>query len=492
MINFNPDILEIISHYLGVISVSIYTLLIIGISIRVIAKRRSVGVSLAWLALIYAIPLAGVILYILFGEVRLGFRRAERAKRIHLPYTHWVGQLELQMPGIRTVSSEFLRPIHDLVWARLTVPMLTGNRLSLLPDPDHILGELVKDINQAQHSCLLEFYIWGDGGRVEEVIGALIAASRRGVDCRLLLDSVGSGTFLKSRHCQMLRRSGVKVIEVLPVGAWRVLFQRQDLRMHRKLVVIDQKIVYTGSMNMVDPRYFKQDAGVGQWIDVMVRIEGPVALMGWLLWVRDWEMETGERLLESFNEHLLPDHEGTSKVQLIPSGPFTGGDCIQQCLLQAIYLARSRILMTTPYFVPDDPLVAALCAAADRGIVVELILPARNNSVMVNYACQAFFSDLLRSGVRIYQFDGGLLHTKSVSIDDTIALLGSVNLDRRSMWLNFELTLFVDDPAFISQVIELQNGYMQRSELLTEERWQHRGLARRGLENLFYLLSPLL
>lgn len=469
-----------------------HTSLVLGVTFRVIMKRRPVGVSLAWLALIYAIPILGAATYILLGEVRLGRKRGERARAMYRPYADWISVLVRRFPGQSFKVSEPARPIYDLVKARLNMPMLSGNGMSLLQEPGQILRALQGDIRGARSSCYLEFYIWYAGGRADDIANELMAAAQRGVDCRLLLDSVGSAEFFRSHWPRRLRDAGVKVVEVLPVGAFRVFFERQDLRMHRKLVVIDDDVAYTGSMNLVDPSCFKQDAGVGQWVDIMLRIRGPIVPIFWSLFVWDWEMETGERLLEQLEYHPISCLDNQLKLQLLPSGPFMGGDAIQQSLLTAIYQARHRLVLITPYFVPDDPLVAALCSAADRGVAVQLILPANNDSRMVNYASNAFYEELLRAGVEIHLYGAGLLHTKCVLVDHQFALVGTVNLDKRSLWLNFEMTLLIDDSNAMDELLQLADGYLAEAQQVSWLQWRKRPLSQRILENLFYLLSPLL
>ncbi|WP_298715534.1 cardiolipin synthase [uncultured Oceanisphaera sp.] len=477
---------------LGWLLFAAHTSLVIGVTLRVIMKRRPVGVSLAWLALIYAIPILGVATYILFGEVRLGRKRADRAKAMYRPYADWINVLVARFPGQKFEVSDPARPIYELVKARLNMPMLSGNGMTLLQQPDEILSTLQADIRAARSSCYLEYYIWYAGGRADDIAFELMNAARRGLDCRLLLDSVGSADFFRSSWPRRLREAGVKVIEVLPVGTFRLLFERQDLRMHRKLVVIDDDIAYTGSMNLVDPACFKQHAGVGQWVDIMLRIRGPIVPIFWSLFVWDWEMETGERLLEQLEYHPISCLDNQLKLQLLPSGPFMGGDAIQQSLLTAIYQARRRLVLITPYFVPDDALVAALCSAADRGVEVQLVLPARNDSRMVNYACNAFFDELLQAGVEIHLYGAGLLHTKCVLVDHQFALVGTVNLDKRSLWLNFEMTLLVDDGAAMGELLQLADSYLSDAQPVSWLEWRQRPLRRRVAENLFYLLSPLL
>lgn len=470
----------------------VHTSLVLGVTFRVVMKRRPVGVSLAWLALIYAIPILGVAAYLLFGEVRLGRKRAARAKAMYKPYADWINVLVSRFPGQSFVVSEPALPIYELVKARLNMPMLTGNAMHLLEEPARILGALQDDIRTAQSSCYLEFYIWHAGGRADEIAQELMAAAERGVDCRLLLDSVGSAGFFRSPWPHRLRQAGVKVVEVLPVGAFRLLFERQDLRMHRKLVVIDDDVAYTGSMNLVDPSCFKQGAGVGEWVDIMLRIRGPIVPIFWSLFVWDWEMETGERLLEQLEYHPVSCLDSQLKLQLLPSGPFMGGDAIHQSLLTAVYQARRRLVLITPYFVPDDALVAALCSASDRGVEVQLILPAKNDSRMVNYACNAFFDELLRSGVEIHLYEAGLLHTKCVLVDHQFGLVGTVNLDKRSLWLNFEMTVLVDDGQAMGELLQLADSYLSETRKVSWLIWRKRPLRQRLLENLFYLLSPLL
>jgi len=481
-----------VQHALGSVLVTIHALLILTISVRVMMKRRAIGVSLAWLAMIYAVPFIGVAFYLLLGEMNLGKKRALRAREMFTPYLEWVTRFKALLPTQTCLVSELAQPTHDYVVGRLGMPSVAGNHLTLLSRPTEILHDMVREIELARESCYMEFYIWHPGGTADEVAQALIAAARRGIDCRLMLDSVGSAAFFKSQWPGLMRQAGVKVVEVLPVGTLRMFFERQDLRMHRKLVVIDRTIAYTGSMNLVDPRFFKQNVGVGQWVDVMVKIRGPVLPLLWSLLVWDWEMETGERLLQPPRFLNSAPDSCQNRVQPIPSGPYRFDSTVHQVLLTAAYSARRSLVLTTPYFVPDEDLMGALCAAAQRGVEVQIILPARSDSMMVRFACRSFFDELLTAGVQIHRFYGGLLHTKSVVVDGSLALVGTLNLDRRSVWLNFEITLLVDDLEFAEKMSRLQRYYISRSQPLDPSRWHDRPWYRRLPENLFYLFSPLL
>ena len=281
----------------------------------------------------------------------------------------------------------------------------------------------------------------------------------------------------------------------LAVSPWRTLIVRFDLRLHRKIVVIDDEIAYTGSFNLVDPRFFKQEAGVGQWVDAMARIEGPAVLCLNAVFMWDWEIETGHDL------KALPDpakmasdanRDPAACLQVVPSGPGRVGDSIHQLLLMSIYAARKELSLTTPYFVPDEAITSALLSAARRGVSVTLILPAKNNSRLVHYTCRSHFDELLDAGVRIFGFKGGLLHTKSAVVDREISLFGTVNLDVRSFWLDFEVTLCVYDPPFAERLLALQQKYIEDSVAVDPVAWRRRPATERFSENLARLCSPLL
>jgi cardiolipin synthase len=269
---------------------------------------------------------------------------------------------------------------------------------------------------------------------------------------------------------------------------------RPDLRLHRKIVVVDDAAGYTGSFNLVDPRLFKQDAGVGEWVDAMVRLEGPGVLALNALFRWDWEVETGHDLdaqAES-GDPSVDLRAGETDVQVIPSGPGKTGNSIYQILLMAIYSARHEVVITTPYFVPDEAVSTALLTAAERGVKVTIIVPERNDSRLVHYTCRSYFDDMLAAGIRIFGFKGGLLHTKSVVVDRQVALFGSVNLDVRSFWLDFEVTLGVYDPDFAERLLALQEKYIKDSMPVDLQTWQQRPGKERFIENLARLASPLL
>jgi cardiolipin synthase A/B len=466
----------------------------IGFSVRVIMRRRPVGVSLAWLSVILIFPFGGALIYLAFGETRLGTRRAERAALIHEPYMEWLADLEKRTDIHWSQLGPECEPLARLTEATVGIPPMSGNCVELIEETDAVFRRIIADVDAAQRTCHMVFYIWSNGGLADEVAEALIRAAKRGVICRILVDDVGSSPFLRSDMARRLREEGVHLHAALPVGLIRSLFVRLDLRMHRKIVVIDGEVGYTGSLNMVDPRYFKQDSGVGQWVDAMVRVRGPIVEGLAITFLEDWELDTGEGLeeLRKTGDVRALEEAGEAAVQVVPSGPVTDSHTIQQVLLMAIYSARRELILTSPYFVPDELLLTALVSAASRGVEVILIVPAKVDSILVRYASQAHKIDLLEAGVKIALFEGGLLHTKSISVDGEFCLFGSLNLDPRSLWLNFEITLSAYDKEFTTILRDLQERYIEDSQFMDLTEWRKRPMVERLVTNAARLLSPLI
>ena len=479
--------MDYLHSIIGWIYAGLYWLVTAAVTIRVIALRRPVSVTLAWLLVIYIVPIVGAILYILFGELNLGRKRATRSGQMLEPYlnnltTQFKGH-DGELPG-----AELSLAVNRLMTTQVGIGALNYGDLRILKTPQQIFEKMLDDLRQAKHSVVLETYIWHPGGYVELLTEELMNASSRGVTVKLLIDHAGSRRFFRSPSCKALREAGVQVAAALPVRLLRTLVQRIDLRMHRKLLVIDDQIAYTGSMNMADPAYFKREARVGQWVDMMLRLEGEAAAGLAKVFAWDWEVETGERAFPQMTE---ANGEPRHWLSIIPSGPGMG-DLINQTVLAGIFRANTSIVISTPYFVPSESVLEALCQAAARGVEVKLLVPRKNDSLMVGWASRSYFDVLMEAGVQVLLFDGGLLHTKAMLMDSKLALVGSVNLDIRSFQLNFELTVALFAPDSCQEVNELLQEYEASSEPLDPERWAKRRKPARILERLMFFMSPLL
>ncbi len=500
----NPEEIHWSYHLIPTIFLLADLTIRIGLSIRVIMRQRPYGVSIAWLVIILLVPLFGGFFYLLFGENRISEKRTERIQRSAEHFQLWLQTLRDRAPVDWDKLNQECLPLHHLAQRHTGLPAMSGNHLELLDSPEKIIGSIIGDIEQATSTCHLQFYIWTEGGLVNDVIDALIRAAQRGVVCRVLLDAIGSREFLKSPTTDRMQKAGIRIRESLPAGLFTALFARIDIRNHRKLIVIDGSIAYTGSQNMADPYVFKQDSGVGNWVDVMVRVKGPVveSLAG--TFISDWFLEADISTFKfrSLHEDIdtvrqladihSQDSAGTAAVQLAPSGPGFHADAIHNLLLTTIYAARKELILTSPYFIPDESLLTALKSAALRGVNVTVIIPEKNDSKLAAYATKARFEELAHAGVKLKLFTGGLLHSKTITVDGDFALFGSVNLDMRSFWLNFEATLLIYDSPFSQQLRTLQLGYARNSKDLDLVSFADRSHLERFLENIVLLIGPLL
>lgn len=474
----------------------VHLLIAFVIAVRVIMSRPGPGVGLAWILLVESLPFFGAGVYLLIGERRIGLRRARRLAALRVDFAE-ISQVAM---GEHSTNVDWSRHppaarAMDTLGRKTTgSPTVHGSRFQLMAETPEILRTIAEDIDRARFSVLMEFYIWHKGGLADDVVDALVRAAERGVFCLVLVDAIGSGPWWRSRQPRRLRKAGVNVRRALSTGLFRTIVGRTDLRLHRKVIVVDGEAAWTGSMNLVDPRFFKQSGGYGQWVDAMVRLEGAAVatLAATVIW--DWALETGE----SFRDLIAATHLermrpiGTADIQVIPSGPVETQDSLLQMLLALINAAGDELVMTTPYLVPDDAMTRAIRGAAGRGVRVTLIVPEHVDSFLTRHASRSYYRDLLDMGVRIRLYHGGLLHTKSISVDGALSMFGTVNLDHRSLWLNYEVALFVYDEDFTKQLRALQQSYMDDSDVLDDAAWSARPFRRRLLENTLRLASPLL
>ena len=517
----------------------LHIVLMIVMTLRVVSVQRNIGVSIAWVAVLYTLPIFGFVAYILLGEPMIGRRYRERvdqasilmndmARREHLIFDKGQDLLPINYRGVSQIGTR---------WTGFGV--FPNHQMQLLTDPASIFQRLIEDIHAAQRIVLMEFYIVYPKGQVLEVIEALSVAAQRGVECHILADSVGSFSFINSSVHRKLEKAGVYVHQSLPVGLFKTLFKRSDLRNHRKMVVIDEHIGYIGSFNLVDPRFFKQNKNVGQWIDVALRTTSQHSIsintaMAKVI-VTDIGAESNDNLAElhqrvnnytrklyvmhptindlnsrvkvltdTVDDHEQPDIGATSIVvpkmpvvdkvlaQLIPSAPQLTAHVIYNTLVTVIHRANKRIRITTPYFVPDESLSGALTIAAKRGVEVTIIVPEKVDSFLVQHASQAYYQELLDAGVTIALFRGGLLHAKTVVIDDDYCLFGTVNIDMRSFYLNMEVSLAIYTPEMVAQVAYCQEVYLENCRILDSDEWQQRHGSKRLFDNVVRLFSPLL
>jgi cardiolipin synthase len=466
--------------------------------LRILYRKLEVNTALAWIVLLIGMPIAGVVLYILFGEHSLGQRRLKLGRRIRSFYQDAYAIAGVDGAALDAVPEPFASLATSMA-ADSGFPALARNGYAILTDAGEILERMARDIDAAQASCSLEFYIIEPRGRVEAVLEAILRAAARGVSCRILADDYGSKSFFKSPWPKRLKAAGVSVVRSLPVGLFKPISKRSDLRNHRKLLICDRAVAYTGSFNLVDPALFKADRNVGAWIDVMMRIEGDMVDALSCVFHADFLFEENRSDFDGPALTGLPLDarkgavpRGRLLMQLLPSGPEMKVSTIYELIVAAIFGARRRVRIVTPYFIPDEAVLLALVSAAKRGVKVQLIVPRRLDTRIGQYASQSSYAELLAAGVEIRRFTGGLLHTKALLIDEQITVFGTVNMDLRSFYLNLELSLIMYEAQINSAFDAVMDAYVVGSEALDPEAWAARGARQRFLENLMRLAAPVL
>jgi len=436
-------------------------------------KRRPQS-AFGWIALCFTLPLAGAVLYYLFGINRVKTRARKLLTR------HPVEVCPTEHVGAPPAG---LEPLGRLGHAITHLPLTTGNEVDLLHNGEPFPAMLAA-IRAAKQRVCLSTYIFDTGTLGREFVGALADAVARGVDVRVLLDGIGE-LYSLPRPGTLLRRQGVRVAHFLPPRAWPPLFS-VNLRNHRKILAVDGTIGFTGGANIRESYL----SGDGHRIaDLHVRLAGPIVAQIEAVFLRDWHFVTGESAAALPAHTELPGH---AECRAIADGPERSYDRLTELLVGAIGAARRRVAIMTPYFLPPRELIAPLQAAALEGVDVAVILPERNNLPYVHRATRHMLWELLERGVRIYYQPGPFAHSKLFYIDEDYAQIGSANLDPRSLRLNFEMNVEIYDPAFVAHLSAHFETVRARSTRITVQQVDGRALRTKLLDGAAWLFSPYL
>ncbi len=456
-----------------------------------VPQRRSANAARARLLLIFFLPNPGLVLYAWVGRIYIPRKRLA----LHHAAARHIRQVLRQLrreelPEPRAVVDPDARRTMALAAGLGELPAVEGNRIEVLPGYTRPFERLLRDIEAARSTIHLLYYIYGNDATGSRMTRALVAAAARGVKVRVLLDAVGAYGALK-HQAPALRAAGIEVQAALPVGIFRRNAARFDLRNHRKIAVIDGMVAHTGSQNIVDPTFIPGCPNE----ELSIRIAGPAVRQLQAVFVADWYIET-ERLLpiHADGADLMPPPvpEGDSTVQTLPSGPGYGHENTRDVMISLIYAARRRVTLVTPYFVPDEPFLTALLVAARRGVEVTLTLPERSNQRVTQLAQQSYYGQMLRAGIRILLYQPRFLHAKFMTIDRSVALIGSTNIDIRSFALNAEISLLVYDPHVVGELRAVEADYASASRRLSLAGWPRRPFLHRMVANLARMADALL
>jgi cardiolipin synthase A/B len=460
---------------------------------RILLRRhRDPSARIAWLVVIGTAHFLGIIAYLLVGEVRVGRTRTIGRQRGVVTAERRRDPGPAELADFAAIVPAQYRHLFALGHSVTGFAPAGGNAAYLPPDSAAVIDSLIADIDAAEDHVHLLFYIWLDDNSGLKVAEALERAASRGVKCRAMADAVGSRLLIRSAHWRDMADAGVHVAAGLPIGnpLIRMFRGRVDVRNHRKIVVIDNRITYCGSQNCADAA-FRVKAKYAPWVDAMMRFEGPVARQNQVLFAIDWMTSVDEDLVRLLRAPRATG-EGGVVAQVIGTGPTMRYSAMPEVFEALLFAARDEIVITTPYYVPNDSLQNALCTTARRGVDTTIIFPARNDSWIVAAASRSYYADLLEAGVRIFEYHVGLLHTKSLTLDGAITLIGSANMDRRSFDLNFENNILFHDRALTAVMRTRQADYLARSTEVTTAMVRAWPVRRRLWNNAVAMMGPVL
>ena len=471
--------IALLLHFTFVVLVSTHILL---------RRHRQPETRAAWLLIVLGLPYVGALAYLLLGQTSIGKARMRIMQKVLA-----------DLPRAKPVALPDDAPLSDKARALLRVgqsisgyPPVSGNAMQLMAGSDATIASMVADIDAATDHVHLVFYIWLDDGNGTRMAEAVMRAAQRGVACRVMIDDIGSRNFAKTALWRQMAKAGVQTRTALPVGnpVLRMLNGRIDLRNHRKILVIDNAITYCGSQNCADPAFLPK-AKYGPWVDTVMRFTGPVVRQNQNLFASDWMGNGGDDITAILERPVEPPGPGFV-AQVVATGPTYRAAAMPEMFISLIYAAEKSLFITTPYYVPTEALQAAICAAANRGVEVTLILPARNDDFAVGAASRSHYESFLEAGVRVHEFLPGLLHAKTLTLDGEVTLIGSANMDRRSFDLNYENNILLADLAATAAMRARQEEFLAQSRQVTREEVAAWGVGRRMANNALAIMGPVL
>ena len=452
----------------------------------ILLDRPDAYARAAWVLLLIALPGIGTILYVLFGEPwvsRKFRRRAREAYEALLPYAP---------PETTSQLSSATENTFRTCEAASRWWVAYGNTGHVASDADTAIDTIVADIDASVRTVHLSFYIWLGDHNGTKVVDAVCRAARRGLVCRVVADAIGSRALIRSRQWTAMRQAGAQLCASLPVplGLGFLAGHRTDLRNHRKIVVIDGRVTWCGSQNCADAAFLPKRR-FAPWVDILIRYEGPIARQAELIFASAWMAETGEDMRQAFVADPSRSGPGGFAAIAVGTGPLSPHATMTDIFIAVLAAARRSAVISTPYFAPDPPLLDAIVAAARRGVHLTIIFPQRNDSRIVGAISRAYYPILARAGAHIYEFHGGLLHAKTLVVDDVLALVGSANMDRRSLDLNFENNVLFESTALAAEVGEHQRRWLTDAIEIEHGGVVQRSLPRRFFDNLLTMAAPL-
>ena len=467
------------------------------IALIVIPADRKPTAAMAWLLAIFLIPFIGIVLFLVIGNIKLPKKWRVRQAEVNRLITERSEGVDLAPD--RSTWPTWFATIVEQNRQLGALPAVGGNNATLIGDYQASIDAMTADVDSAERFVHVEFFIVSLDDTTRGFFAAMERAVQRGVVVRVLLDHISTGRSAthKATYAE-LDRIGAKWSFMLPVQPFKGKYQRPDLRNHRKIVVVDGRVGYTGSQNLIDRSYnSKSNLKRGlQWQELVARVTGPTVTALNAVFLSDWYAETDEFLADDENVRatVVPFDPSPDALdcQIVPSGPAFDGENNLRLFLSLVNSAQQRVIITSPYFVPDEAMMYAITSARLRGLEVQLFVSEIGDQGSVWHAQRSYYGALLRAGVQIWLYPGPyILHAKHLSIDDDVAVIGSSNMDIRSFNLNFEVCMLVRGRSFVADMRRVEEGYRTVGRQLTLEEWEQEPATATFLDGVARLTSAL-
>lgn len=476
----------------AILILTVIDLVIRVLALGIIPGNRRPTTAMAWLLGIFFVPSVGLVLFLLFGNFRLSRKR--RAQQDAVNKRVRAGTSQLAAVESDYDGPEWVGSAAELNKTLGSLPMVDGNSVELLPGYPDSIQAMAAAVREAKTFVNAEFYIMSTDHITDDLLTALEDAAERGVEVRILFDHLGTLRIKGYRKLiARLKASKIRWRPMLPLNPVHGQWRRPDLRNHRKIMVIDGEVAFTGSQNLIEPSYNnpKHRKMGREWVELMACMRGPIVTTLNVVFATDWLSETDESLEDQL-AHRPESQPGNITAQVVPSGPGFITENNLRLFNTLIYSAQHKISICSPYFVPDDSLLYAVTTAAQRGVAVELFVSEKGDQFLVHHAQQSYYEALLEAGVRIYLYKAPfVLHAKHFTIDDEVAVLGSSNMDMRSFSLNLEVSVMLLGEDIVKRIRAVEDTYREISQELVLEEWTKRPMRIKYVDNVARLTATL-
>lgn len=469
-------------------------LVYVGIIITILSENRNPSKSLAYILVFVFLPVIGLIVYYLVGRKpvfkKLLFKNKSKVDRQKMQefYQHLKPQMQERLQLLEEEIGDMSYPFRYLFYQKQSL-ISSGNSVTLLNNGEEKFPALFKELEGATSHIYVEYYIFSADDVGNRITDILIHKKSQGVEVRVIVDAVGSSR-IKNIPKRLLE-AGIPFLKTMPVAFTSLA--NSNYRNHRKIVIIDGNIGFIGGIN-ADDRYWNNGKHKLYWRDTAVQIEGPAVKLLQVQFILSWFFSGGKDDFGDIVRYFKKGTKGNGNaiISFAASGPNSPMSYVMETILLAISQAKKSIRICTPYLIPPDQLTSVLQIAAANGIRVELILPEKSDSFIVQHASFSFIKPLLERGISVYLYQKGFIHSKTISIDSSLAFVGTVNMDTRSFYLNFEINSLIYEPALCTALEESFEQDKKDSRLVTLHDWQSRPALQRGFDSVCRLVAPLL